>query len=87
MTTVSKQFFLTDRNPSNWDITTVIVTDEEDNETEEVRAVNRVTGTVFADTMEEFNAYLSMVPGNDYNIEELYELESGVLTPPVLNNN
>ncbi len=87
MTTVSKQFFLADRNPSNWALVHTTTIDEEDNEVDGVSATNIVTGSTFRGTVTAFNAYLAMVPGDDYNIEELYDLEPGVLTPPVLNTN
>ncbi len=84
MTTVSKQLFLADRNPSNWQITLTITHDEEDNEIEGVAATNIVTGSTFRGTIREFNEYLVMVPGDDYNLEALYDLDTGVLTPPML---
>jgi len=47
MATVSKQFFLADRNPSNWSITHTVTIDEEDNEVDGVSALNIVTGSTF----------------------------------------
>lgn len=77
MPNVSKEFFLEDRNPSNW---TLAVTEPvEEEEVATVVAANKITESEFSGTVAEFNDYLAIALGNVYTPNDVYDLATGTL--------
>lgn len=78
MPNVSKEFFLADRNHSNWTLTVTEPVEEEEVAT--VVATNKITGTEFTGTVAEFNDYLAVVLGDAHKPENVYDLVTGALS-------
>lgn len=78
MPNVSKEFFLADRNPSNWTLTVTEPVEEEEVAT--VVAINKITESEFTGTVAEFNDYLAVVLGDAHKPENVYDLVTGALS-------
>lgn len=78
MPNVSKEFFLADRNPSNWTLTVTEPVEEEEVAT--VVAINKITESEFTGTVAEFNDYLAVVLGDAHKPENVYDLTTGALS-------
>lgn len=77
MPNVSKEFFLEDRNPSNWTLTVTEPVEEEEVAT--VVAANKITESEFSGTVSEFNAYLAIPLGGVHTPDNVYDLTTGTL--------
>ncbi len=77
MPNVSKEFFLEDRNPSNW--TLAITEPVEEGEVPTVIAFNKITESEFTGTVAEFNDYLAIALGGVYMPDTVYDLATGTL--------
>lgn len=78
MPNVSKEFFLADRNHSNWTLTVTEPVEEEEVAT--IVATNKITGTEFEGTVTDFNAYLAVPLGTEHKPADVYDLTTGALS-------